>query len=238
MKIIIALDKEIACNVGAEEALFYCWLIQHCQHLNAVDNVVSIVEGRISLITSFEQLHNIFPFWSVNQLHRILTKLQEGSFITFDNDRKEKRLVVSPLDEEFKKIQKSRKKVTKVDVEVDTDNPDMTFVKANETGDLEELTKTRKEVVNMMIHCFKEVNPSSATFYAIPVQRKALENMIVNGYDVTIMFKLLSLVPYANATPYAPIITSPVEFERLAPKLFAFAQRKYKEGDKRFKIQT
>jgi hypothetical protein len=77
------------------------------------------------------------------------------------------------------------------------------------------------EPVNDFLGLFKEVNPSYETLYSNRTQRCAAQRLL-KKFGIEAMQKTLSVVERTNGMQYAPVITTPLELEKLGGKLKAF----------------
>lgn len=90
------------------------------------------------------------------------------------------------------------------------------------------LQKTTKDIaasaalpVNEFITLFREVNPSYESLFSNRTQRSASER-ILKTHGIDAMRKTLSIIEKTNEMQYAPVITTPLELEKLGGKLKAF----------------
>lgn len=129
----------------------------------------------------------------------------------------------------------SLEKIKKVAPKKEGTHEMIEYMRTQADGSKLAVCESKETTVSNLIDGFKHVNPSYGMFYSRPATRKLLMTMI-SQYPVDTLFKLLEVLPQSNGMPYAPVITTPQEFFRLAPKLIAFIQKHQAELSKGFKI--
>lgn len=122
----------------------------------------------------------------------------------------------------------SIKSDTETSIKSDTNKRKEINIKETNT---KETAPSGAERVNDFLGLFKNINPSYERFFSNNTQRAAAERLLKKfGFDA--MAQLVKVVEKTNTMKYAPVITTPVEIEKLGGKLKAFIE---KEKDNRIK---
>ena len=233
MKFTTTFDTDIACKVGVEEAIMLQWATERCEYVAAQGRQEDIIDGEVWAQFPMCYVDGVFPFLSISQKLRVCMKLEKAKLMKHKFDRSAQ---MFSLSVPAKAGAKAKAKKTEKPVKTAEDVRDF-YLTNLETGQQEVMSMTTGSIVNMMIDKFKTVNPDYEIFYSRKVQRDVLVRMI-EKYSIDSLFYLLSVLPQTNSMQFAPTITSPVEFSRLAPKLIAFIQKKRSENDSTFKMNV
>lgn len=211
MTFTISFNLELAKIAGVKEAILYSWVLSSCP------------ADSKTFVCTFAMLDETFPFWNRSQRGTLCKNLKLAGVLDTKESKDSTEFVLTG------KVYRCRKtrKVREVPKTVEEESV-RTYQRVLHDGTKETVVTTTGKVVNEMIEMFKEVNPTFDKFYSRNVHRRALESML-DRYSIDFLFKLLGTLKQANATQYAPTITTPLEFERLAPKLVSFLQRKQVE---------
>lgn len=86
--------------------------------------------------------------------------------------------------------------------------------------------------IDQIIPFFKEINPSYKRFYTSKIQRGCLVRLI-EQFDKELIIDLLKKLPEIMKNTYAPIITTPYEFETKFGKLKIFLDRQKGKNTKK-----
>lgn len=218
MKTAFVFDLDVAINVGLDEAIVLDWLEKRCVASYSEDRKACFQEGSWWCFCSKSVVEVAFPFWSWGKSFRMIDKLKELKFIdTRDSVTYKGAKLVTVIKTEFK----FKKLAKQEEVQI------YTYVRTI-AGEKIEKTEPSTTIVAEMIDLFRHVNPSYKIFFGRKAQRQPLLEMM-KEYSITELFKLLEVLPQTNGMQYAPTITTPLEFRRLAPKLVAFIEKKKSE---------
>lgn len=220
-------NPDIAKKAGLDEAVVHEWILNQMTVHALRKDELNKLEDVWWVLLSREMLVGVFPFWTENQIGRILSNLvkkellreREASLAGFN-------WYSAITKEPTPKQKKERQKKDNAPVS----DRVFEFYKIHEDGTKEPVRWSLGQLVSDLINEFKNFNPNYEMFFSRPVQRKALERM-ADKYSPTQLYTLLRHIPQTNQMQYAPVITTPLEFERSAPKLIAFIQRKITEGN-------
>jgi len=232
MIITTSFDSKIAKKVGIECAIIYAWLLEQNRIMFAKLAVSSSGENTAIVNISYDLIEMLFPFMKI-PIKTIIDRLIKESFINAVNDINDT-INITVISDDEKRLCTIKKK--KNNIIGQTDGTYKEFLKTQPDGSKTKVETTVGKLVNEMIDMFKTVNPQYEQFYSRNVQRQALEHMI-DTYPIDSLFMMLNTIPQTNKIMYAPTITTPLEFERLAPKLIAFIQKyKSEKENKEFKF--
>lgn len=74
------------------------------------------------------------------------------------------------------------------------------------------------------IKLFESVNPSTQRLYGNKTERASSERLLkAHGFEK--LQELVEILPHTNSMQYAPVITTPYEFEKKLGSLLAFIKR-------------
>lgn len=82
-KIKMQFDPEIAKDIGVEEAIMYSNVEFWCEHNKA--NNTNFYDGRYWMYNTIDAFVQLFPFWTVKQIRRILNNLENKKYIKTGN---------------------------------------------------------------------------------------------------------------------------------------------------------
>lgn len=208
---VFGFDKNIAKHLGVEEAIFHEWIMQNCLINRETKRKFYFKENKWWFPVTEEVLKAFFPFWSKDQVGRLVERLKNNNYLEVN-----KGMMTTKIPDP-KKIRKSK---------VDTSESKPYTYHVVEDGKTIEISQPAALVVNHLIDQFKHVNPNYKTFFKVTVYRKCMLRMIENyNGDIDTLLKVLSMLPHSNQQKYAPTITTPLEFERLLPKLMAWGKK-------------
>jgi hypothetical protein len=231
MQTVLPFSITIAKLVGVEEAMMYEWLSTETRIRQVQEDTCGFDDGTWWIRCPQGTLTKLFPFWTENQIGRILSNLTAKTLLKQKQGEKGEYFLATL---EYAEEEAVKKKQKKLPLKI-KDETTREFFRTMPDGSKEKRAMTTGKIVNEMIDLFKTVNPSCGQFYSKPVQRGALERML-DTYPIDLLFKLLEVLPQSNGMQYAPTITTPLEFERLAPKLIAFIQKKQDEKKGSFSV--
>jgi len=208
MKFTTSFDPEIAQKVGLLEAIVHAELRGQALLLQKKSG-----SERPAIEHDIGYFEKIFHFASPEHVARAIKRLTDARYVTEVDGFLE-------VDEEKKKADRRKKGAPIVTSEVRV----ITYARSDGHGGDEIVESTLGKLVAEMIDGFKAVNPSYQDFFRQKRFRKPLEEMI-DTYSIPEIFRLIELLPITNQMKFAPVITNPIEFKALAPKLIFFIQK-------------
>lgn len=223
----LIFDIDVAKKIGIDEAVVYQWLLSQVT-LSTAKGDAYVTDGKTWVLCSKQLLTFVFPCWTENQVGRILSNIVKKEYAEIKDSEQSGYSWYAPIEQDGVPTSKAKKKEKKEEPANDTGRE---YMFTHPDGSKEVVRTTTGKLVNEMLDMFKYVNPSYDDFFSRKVHRNALVKML-DRYSTPQLLALLSILPTTNAMQYAPIITTPLEFERLAPKLIAFCKKHQNEGNK------
>ena len=211
-----------------------CWVTLLCLASTNDDNndngiVRYLTEERLMI---FAGLDTSMEEWektkNILEKFKSLGMIQnDNGEITLRNWQKRQETSLTPY-ERVKRYREKKKKET-----VDNKN-------GNDRLDKIRLDKKRKDItsiatpsvaepINEFLGLFKEINPSFEQLYANKTQRASAQRLLVKfGFEA--MKRTITVIEKTNGMQYAPVITTPLELEKLGGKLKAFLTKEKQES--------
>lgn len=212
---VFGFDKKIAKELGVEEAILHEWIKQQCTISQATKRTAYFRDDKWWFPLTEEVKHGFFPFWSNDKISRMLERLKNRDYIEVEP----KGIGVTT------KIPLPKMKRKKATI-LGKDEAEMYKYHKEVDGMVVEVVEPATVVVNYLIDRFQYITPNYESFYSIPPYRKSLMRMLKNYKgNVDMLLELLRRIPTTNTQKFAPSITTPAEFERLAPKLIGWIQK-------------
>lgn len=93
------------------------------------------------------------------------------------------------------------------------------------------------EQINPLIKLFEPINPSYKTLFGNKTQRKALERLVLeHSYEK--VEEMIKSLPEVIRRPYAPRITTPLQFEQKLGELIVFSSQEKNKGGSVYDART
>lgn len=222
---VFGFDKKIAKELGVEEAILHEWIKQQCMVSQSTNRTTYFQDEKWWFPLKEEGRLAFFPFWSKEKIVRMLERLKNAGHIEIGTKGKVTTKIPAP-----------RKKKGK-DLILDKEESTIYTYHKEENGVKTEVSEPAPIVISYLIHQFRNINPNYQSFYSTPPYRKALMRMLENYKDsggVDLLLELLRRIPKTNTQKFAPSITTPAEFERLAPKLIGWIHKE--EGSNKSRV--
>lgn len=198
------INPELAKDIGFELAAFHGWLSDH------PGNIVEV---------SFSAVVKEHPCWTASKVIKMLDELAEYESVQVSDGKNNSWRTVQLNDT---MLTEKKKKAEIVDPRERTTHI-VTLPK--EGHGPTEHAMTGSEIVVEIIKCINKINPDASRFYRWKVERDAILEMIDQGFDIGNMIYLAHLLEHTNGMPYAPVITSPREFQLKFSKLASFVMK-------------
>lgn len=195
------IDQEVVKQLGFEVAAYLGCLR---------DNPGNVIQ------TGYRAMQKDNPFWSWGKQKKFIDILLSYEAITveYTDEKKEKFQIV--LNDSMLKEAKS-----KGPVDVREIQQHVAILPVDGQGPTE-YTLRGSEIVSKIIELISEINKDAVKYYGWPTERKAILDMLDQGYDPALMLQYADVLKYTHGKPYAPVITSPSEFASKFSKLAAF----------------
>lgn len=219
MKTALVFDTDVVKDVGVEAAMLYEWILQMCKFAQSEN--FGLLDGSWWISMNEKTRKQLFPFWNRKDMQKLIAKLESKEYIKVGANTE--RVAAQTLSTQIEILPKPKKE------EAILPNKDIyTFTKMVD-GVESKVTEQEEVAVSSFLNEFKEVNRNYKTFFGIPHYRKAVKRLFKVYPHTDHLFLLVRNLKHTNQMKFAPIITTPLEFERKAPMLEAFIQ---KEGAK------
>lgn len=177
---------------------------------------MTIKEGQ--KVTSYAHLASETGL-SVQSVRTAISKLKSTGEITYESNNKYGLITIS----KWKGYQVKNTPTNTLANSQTTTNKKLKK-RRREEEHLTSVAPTVQEPVNDFIGLFKEVNPSFDSLYSNTTQRASAERLL-KRFGMEALKKLLTIIEKTNTMQYAPVITTPLELEKLGGKLKAFVAK-------------
>lgn len=198
------IDQDIVKFLGFEETAYLCCL---------KDNPGNVIE------TGYRAIQKEHPFWSWGKQKKIIKKLLAHEAIALEyTDAKQEKFRIILQDTILEK--------PKPEGPADPREIYEYVLTVPITGQgPTEVTLKASEIVAKIIAYIVEINPGATVFYGRPSERKAILDMLDQGYDPVTMLRYADALKYTYGKPYSPVISSPSEFANKFSKLAAYIMK-------------
>lgn len=207
-KIKMQFDPQIAKDIGVEEAIMYSNIEFWVEHNKA--NGRNKHDGYFWTYNSMSAYGDLFPFWTHDQIRRILSKLEDGGYIKTGNynehkyDRTKWYTCIWGLSQ--MEMVEQTNAIDETPQPIPDSKPD------SKLDSKHFATPSVAVEIQQVLAAFQmQINPSIN--YGNKTQRKAVEEMLAQlGAD-----RLLKLIAYCakiSSEPFAPVVTTPYQLQQ------------------------